>query len=106
MLNFWGGQVLQRPGGVLAAPHSSQSRDNQLREGEASGVRPHLDSDASVHRFTVLFEEQLQPLSGHSCLPAAEHTQASLCGWTDWTPTPTLTLTPTSTLTPTFSDQR
>lgn len=33
----------------------------------------HLECDGPVVRFTVLLEEQLQPLSGHSRLPAAEH---------------------------------
>lgn len=39
----------------------------------------HLDCDGSVHRFTVLFEEQLQPLSGYSRLPATEQTDRHLC---------------------------
>lgn len=78
-----GGQVLNRSERSEQAapthrgcPAAAAASDEQLSEGE--GQRPagdphHLDCDGSVHRFTVLFEEQLQPLSGHTRLPAAGH---------------------------------
>lgn len=46
----------------------------------SAGIHDHLDCDGAVHRFTVLFEEQLQPLFGHGRLPAAEHGHTSVIG--------------------------